>query len=68
MSKARNIGGYELAEELTGLCRNTLYSYVAKKKIPHIRIGGRLIRFESDKLIEWLKQNEVSVKRKSYAR
>lgn len=63
MSKMNNIGGYELAEEVTGICRNTLYYYVHKKKIPHSRIGGRLIRFNRDTLIAWLQANEVKVKK-----
>jgi excisionase family DNA binding protein len=35
------------------LARPTLYAYVNKKKIPHIKLGGRLL-FQKDEIMTWL--------------
>jgi excisionase family DNA binding protein len=35
------------------LAKPTLYAYVNKKKIPHIKLGGRLL-FQKDEITAWL--------------
>jgi excisionase family DNA binding protein len=35
------------------LAKPTLYAYVNKKKIPHIKLGGKLL-FQKDEIAAWL--------------
>jgi len=48
------IGGYELAEELTGIRRSTLYGMVCRRQIPHFKLAPRVIRFRRADLEKWL--------------
>ena len=57
----RERGGYDLAEEVTGLCRGTLHSMVSRRLIPHCRLGRRLILFERGELEAWIQANRVPV-------
>ena len=49
----------ELSEYI-GITVNTAYSWVSQKKIPYIHVG-RLVRFDIDKINEWLDKNSTSV-------
>lgn len=49
------IGGIELAQQLTGLARPTIYGLVAQLKIPYMKKGKKLY-FSQKELTEWLKQ------------
>lgn len=51
------IGGINLAIEITGLARPTIYSLVSKRNIPHSKQGKRLY-FSRQELTEWLKQGK----------
>ncbi len=57
------IGGYDLAAEITGLCKGTLYALVCQKRIPHVRISSRLVRFHRAALEAWLAARAVGVER-----
>jgi excisionase family DNA binding protein len=48
----------EEAAEFTRLSTKTLYTYASQKRIPHIKLGSRLL-FERVKLEEWIKGNAV---------
>ena len=48
----------ELCERY-GLCHGTIYSYVYRKKIPHIRLGNRMLRFDPEIIEAWIKAGEV---------
>ncbi len=50
---------YGGASRLIGVPKGTLYSWVSKKIIPHIRLGGRLVRFNADELETWLENHQV---------
>src|SRR5215204_3524419 len=54
-SEADQIGSIELAIELTGLAKPTIYGLVSERKIPHSKRGKRLY-FSRHELLEWLKQ------------
>lgn len=54
MKKRSEIVGYPGASDATGMTVNTLYTYVHRKQIPHIRIGCWLIRFDVSELEAWL--------------
>ncbi len=48
----------EEAAELTKLSVKTLYTYAEKEKIPHIKLGRRVL-FEENKLEEWVSSQRV---------
>lgn len=50
---ADEIGGMDLAVEVTGLARRTLYKRTHKRTIPHRRVGGRLF-FRRSELEAWI--------------
>ena len=56
-----SILGYAEAASLLGTKIATLYCWVHQKRIPHIRIGRRCIRFEKNTLIQWLASRSVPV-------
>lgn len=47
------IGGIELAIEVTGLAKPTVYGLVSERKIPHSKRGKKLY-FSRRELIKWL--------------
>ena len=47
------IGGIELAIEITGLAKPTIYGLVSERKTPHSKQGKRLY-FSRRELLEWL--------------
>lgn len=51
---------YSELAELTNLPLGTLYHRVAEKKIPHVRLGRRLVRFDAEEIARWLKAQEVA--------
>ena len=54
------VGGYPLAERITGIGRPTLYSLVFAKRIPHVRLGRRFVRFCKADLEKWLTDRKVA--------
>lgn len=54
-----DIGGYELAEQMTGIGRSSLYAMVHHRRIPHLRLGRRLVRFRRAELEAWLDSQAV---------
>ena len=55
--RTEEIGGIELAIEITGLAKPTIYGLVSERKIPHSKQGKRLY-FSRQELTEWLKQGK----------
>lgn len=47
------IGGLDLAVEITGLARRTIYKLTHRREIPHRRVGGRLY-FRRSELEAWI--------------
>ena len=56
-----DLTGYSGAFEETGITINTLYAMVHRKKIPHIRLTSRLVRFSRKELRAWMKSHQVEV-------
>ena len=54
---------YAQAAEILGLPVGTLYAMVAKRNIPHIRLGRRLVRFSREALERWVKEHAVETKK-----
>ncbi len=44
--------------DYTGLSTHTLYTMVSQRRIPFVKLG-RCLRFDLDRLDEWIKQNSV---------
>jgi hypothetical protein len=65
------IGGIELAREITGYSFATIYGLVSARKIPHSKQGKRLF-FSKKDLTDWIKSGkrasskELQEKAKSY--
>lgn len=55
----KTILSYAEAAELLGIVRNTLYSMVRRKRIPHVRLGSRLVRFRRAELEAWMEARSV---------
>lgn len=51
---------YDQAAELLGIKKSTLYALVSQKRVPHIRISGRLVRFCPDELERWMEKHHVA--------
>lgn len=52
-TKTDEIGGLDLAREITGLAARTIYKLTHRRNIPHRRVGGRLY-FRRSELEAWL--------------
>ncbi len=50
---------YEEAADLLGVKRGTLYAWVSEKRIPHVRLSARCVRFEKPALLEWVAKRRV---------
>lgn len=48
--------------ELLGIKTQTVYLYVTQKRIPFIRMSGRLIRFREADIENWIKGKSHDVK------
>ena len=53
----RMLNGKEAAA-LTRLRISTIYAYAERKRIPHIKIGSRLL-FNEEQLVQWLDSHTV---------
>jgi excisionase family DNA binding protein len=52
---------YEQAAKLLNIKLGTLYCMVAQQRIPHIRLGKRLVRFPRTALQSWLEEHSVAI-------
>lgn len=43
------------AAEFLRVSVRTLHEYVKREKIPYLRLGKRLLRFDSEELMAWMK-------------
>jgi excisionase family DNA binding protein len=51
---------YAQAAQLLNLKIGTLYALVAQNRIPHVRLGRRLVRFSRGNLTGWLQQHAIA--------
>jgi excisionase family DNA binding protein len=51
---------YAQASRILNLKTATLYSWVYHKRVPHIRLGLRCIRFSRDELMKWIDDCRVN--------
>lgn len=57
----KKVGGIDLAIEVTGLAKQTIYALTSKKQIPFFKRGAKLY-FKSDDLYEWIEQGNTNSK------
>lgn len=50
---------YASAARLLGVPIGTLYGLVAQRRIPHVRLGRRLVRFDRRVLERWLADRAI---------
>ena len=51
---------YEEAAQLLSIKRATLYSLVHHRRIPHVRLGPRFVRFSRAELEQWVAVHRVA--------
>lgn len=61
------VGGLELAQELTGLSKATIYKLVSERKICHSKRGNKLY-FNRAELLDWVAQGNREVMQEGGAR
>jgi excisionase family DNA binding protein len=52
---------YKDVAELTNMKLGTVYALVSQRRIPHIRLGRRLVRFRRQEILDWLEAHDVEV-------
>jgi excisionase family DNA binding protein len=50
---------YHTLSRLFGVPVGTLYSWVSKRQIPHIRFGRRYVRFDIAEIQRWISERRV---------
>jgi len=53
--------GYEQAAAILGVPVGTLYAWVHYRRVPHVRLGRRLVKFSRVGLGRWLADRAVAV-------
>jgi len=51
--------GYDEAASILGMTPGAVRAAVSREAIPHIRISDRVVRFDRDELIEWVRSRRV---------
>ena len=51
--------GYDEAARLLGVARNTVYFWVHTRRVPHVRLGPRCVRFRPSELRAWIDAHAV---------
>ena len=60
-AEINEFGGLELAMEITGLSKPTVYSMTSLNQIPHMKISSKL-RFNRTDLLKWMAEKNQSLK------
>ena len=50
---------YDTAATFLGIPKGTLYALVSQKRVPHVRLGKRLVRFSEIDLKNWIAERTV---------
>jgi excisionase family DNA binding protein len=51
---------YDQAAKVLNLKIGTLYALVSQSRVPHVRLGRRLVRFSRAELEKWLREHSVA--------
>ncbi len=52
---------YAEAAKLLNVRKGTLYAWVHERRIPHLRLSSRLVRFDEATLRAWLAKRRVGI-------
>jgi excisionase family DNA binding protein len=55
----KNLINYREAAELLGVKPHTVQIWTSQKRIPHIKLGGRAVRYDRDELDKWVASQHV---------
>jgi len=61
--RQKELLGTKEAAELLGISRHTLYEWIVRRKIPHLKVG-RLVKFRREDLESWLKERTQAADKK----
>ena len=50
---------YKEAASFLNVAVGTLYAKVCRKEIPHLRLSGRLVRFDAEELTKWVTSHRI---------
>ena len=59
-NKITGLLDYKALAKLLGLPVGTIHAWVHNKKIPHYRLGPRLVRFDAEEIQGWLRAKYVT--------
>jgi excisionase family DNA binding protein len=51
---------YQQVAEMLGMKLGTAYALVSQNRIPHVRLSGRMVRFDQDAIVAWVEKQKVS--------
>jgi excisionase family DNA binding protein len=51
--------GYQEAAKLLAVPIGTLYAWVHQKRVPHVRLGSKVVRFDRAELQVWIDAKRV---------
>lgn len=51
---------YREAARVLGVQVGTVYAWVSRRQIPHVRLGPRLVRFRRTELESWIEERRVA--------
>lgn len=54
--------GYKDAAAFLGVPLGTLYAWVHQQRVPHVRRGTRVVRFDRDALRMWIGRKTIATK------
>ena len=60
MEKLEKLMNIDEVAEYLGVTKTTIYSWTAQKKIPHIKLTRKLLKFREKDIMDWLAQKSVS--------
>jgi len=47
------------ASEYLGITKNTLYGMTSQRRIPFVKIGGKMLRFDVQDLDRWIEKKKI---------
>lgn len=58
----RTFLSYKEAAQALGVPVGTVHSLVHQQRIPHLRLGKRLVRFDENEILKWIESKRVRAK------
>jgi excisionase family DNA binding protein len=54
--------GYERAAELLDVPIKLLQKWTSQKRVPHVRLGPRIVKFDEAELARWIEDRRIATK------